>query len=270
MNNTPTYISGESKKPCLFLPYLGEFGIMIFQYIKFVHFYKCPWKTIMCPKEDRIFFPSANNFEDFPLISKREEKYNYMNHPRYKQIADMMKNFYPNYDIALFFSDINYNIVTNLIFDFDLPQYVEKRFDVVIGSRGKNLYDFKNYPYWDIISEKLNSLNYKIAVVGSKNFSNSVKGAFHSWEFGNDSKNVCLILKMSKLYIGTDCGISHLACFLQIPSILINAPNSSKWNNYPKDFFMNQLCEINKNFTKRISAWNDPQHITDEIIKYLK
>jgi len=130
------------------------------------------------------------------------------------------------------------------------------------------MFDYKNYEQWDYIVDKLNSVNYKIAVVGSPKFSSRIKNTFASWEFGNDSKNACLILKMSKLYIGTSAGISHLACFLQIPSIFINPPKTFEWDQW-KDAMMTELCKTNKNFTKRINAWNNPQRVVEEVMKYL-
>jgi len=165
-----TFISGKSDKPCVFLPFLGEFGIMIFRYIKFVHFYQCPQKIVMCPKEDRIFFPSANEFLNFPSICERHHLYNKMtgkeSYGKYKQIADMALGLFPNAYIP-FFEDENLASYAKSTFDLNL-QNTTKRFDVSLGSRKKSLFEYKNYKHWNSISENLSKNGCRICVVGSK------------------------------------------------------------------------------------------------------
>lgn len=266
------FISGKSDKPCVFLPFLGEFGIMIFKYIKFVHFYQCPHKIVMCPKEDRIFYPSANEFIDFPSICKKHHSYNNMvsgeAYKKYKQISEIALGLYPNSHIP-FFEDKytkNQDIYGEVNFKLNIHAPKTKRFDITIGTRKKKSHESGNYQHWNKISKQLTDSGIKVAVVGHKDFSSNLCGAYHSWQFGNNSISSCLFLCSSKLYLGTDSGISHLACFLQIPSIIISPPNILVWG---RGNMLKQLSNTNKNFIKTVDGWDNPDLVVSEILKYL-
>ena len=271
-----TFISGISEKPCVFLPFLGEFGIMIFRYIKFVHFFKCPKKIVMCAKEDRIFYPSADEFVDFGSMCKRSDIYNSLEKSRYQnasdkynQIKDIVSGIYQEFDIPLFYDEQDKDdLYSECVFNFNIGNQ-KQIFDVAIGSRNKGLFEYKNYNHWDHISECLSNEGYRVCVVGNKNFSSGIMKAFPSWSLGDDSKNSCVFLKSSKIYLGTDCGISHLACFLQTPTILIDHPNREEYR-WMGEGMMKQLCKTNKSFIKRIKAWDNPDLVVEEAVRFLK
>lgn len=272
-DKNPPAITGDSKKPCIFPPFLGEFGIMIYHYIKFVHFYKCPRKIVMCPKEERVFYPSADEFIDYPVISGRHDRYNLMTGDVYKKLTGIAAGLHPECKVALFVGYLPKNI-TDLTFDLKLDINKLPTFDVSIGSRGKSLYDAKNYDKWNEVSSIL-SKKYRIATVGTQKFSQEIISTVPSWFWGDDSSNTCSILKNSRVYVGNDCGITHLACFLQIPTILVRFPKhiiakldkvgSFRYGNG----MLSSLTSVNKNFIRMSNNWDHPQKIADEIDAYL-
>jgi len=77
-----------------------------------------------------------------------------------------------------------------------------------------------------------------------------------------------MFLKMSKIYVGTSAGISHLACFLQIPSLLIKPPNSQEWT-WLEGAMMRELKETNDSFVKVINGWDNPDLVVSEVLNYL-
>lgn len=271
MNN---FISKNQDKPCVFMPFLGEFGIMIYFFIKFVHFYKCSKKIVVCPKNERIFYPSADEFMDFEIFTGRKiefdlmsKDFNKISYNRYIQISEMIKNVYPEYNIVFFDKYQDRKYWSEHCFDLNIMQSNIK-FDIAIGSRKKqwvgNEKTFKDYD-WDYIVEKLRNKGYRICIVGNKKFSKNIKNTISSWDISDDSTSACEMLKSSRLYLGTDCGISHLAAFLQIPTILIHTPESL----FPSNMEW-EISNTNKNFVKFIDTWNNPEGTVDEVSKYLK
>ena len=47
-------------RPCLFLPFVGEFGHLIMSHVRIVHFHRASWKVVCCRPGEECLFPSAD------------------------------------------------------------------------------------------------------------------------------------------------------------------------------------------------------------------
>ena len=68
-------IKKGSSTPCIFAPFMGEFGFYINTYLRFVHYFNCPEKIVCCRRGEESLFPSADKFcYDWDDFRKEKDK----------------------------------------------------------------------------------------------------------------------------------------------------------------------------------------------------
>lgn len=102
------------------------------------------------------------------------------------------------------------------------------------------------------IAKHLESRNYKVLILGTKNelhLGNKISNSSNSLNLcGKTNLSDCLFLiKSSKIFIGNDSGLTHMAGLFQIPSIAIFGPTHLSlgyrpWNNNAKVVSLNLEC----------------------------
>jgi len=280
-------ITGFSKKSCVFSPFLGEFGIFIVDYIRFVHFFKCQQKIVCCRRGEEIYFPSANDFyimsNDYNFIEDKDRagcgwKNNNIYHKqRNLKIQRELSSRYRGYEIVdsanckkISCRHYYMRCAKEFVFKIDEEKIKEKLdIDVIIAPRKRDHAKERNYPHWDYVFKKLHKKRISYGIVGKKNNSYASKySAVNSWDFKDCifPSGVIGMMKKSKLYIGSDTGPTHLAAFLSIPMIIFDSPfqKGSMLKNYVE--------KTNRNYVNNLHSvpWNNPDYLVKNIVSYIK
>ena len=249
-----------SDNPCVFLPHYGEFGWLIMHHIRLINHFKSPYKTVCCPSDHRVYFPSANEFIDWvnplPDADRQGIMRCFENDDRTKLIK-LFRETRKEYDII---ESNKFSIdLLSEIFKLNPISQIKEIPLVSICARNRNRRAWQNCNKWDKIIEYLLSKNYKVASIGKKDSSKffyQIK--INSWDYP-DNESACVeILSKSKLYLGNNSGMSHLAAFCQTPMIVFD--EIPRGRN-----FIRNMQATNKNYCK----WF-PGNNTEEIIKQIE
>jgi hypothetical protein len=278
------FISGTSNKTCVFAPYAGEFGNFIMRYMRFVHFFKCPHKIVCCKKGEEVYYPSANDFhyiED--NVTADADRVGLFVSPRgqakYQKKCDALiselNSQFKNHEIIHLYQSRKKHgtwanqchstpVDLNTIFDLDISKCSSLNVDITIAPRLRLRFQNRNFLHWDKIVQRILDKKLTIGVCGIKESSCILDGVVNAWDLPGDrsiaEKNISLLIG-SKLYIGTDTGVSHLAAFLQKPMIIFNDPQEDR----KKMTMIKQMKHTNRYPILSIGSdgWNNPDKILD-------
>lgn len=231
----------RSTRDVVFLPYFGEYGHFILGYIGFVHTHTIfRNKIVCCRKGDECYFPSASRFNiiddkvyDFvpPDAQRGWDAGSF--HSYIRDVYHTIKQDFPGYDFIT--PVMGYRYV-----QFELrPKLRGLNFDIILGTRNlrKDRRRRKmNWGRWQELADLLIANGLTVGVIGREKSSFAVKGCTHSWDCGNDGDCVVEMMQNCKVYVGVDSGVSHLACFLRKPTILIPL-----WMSY----FVDAMVDVN-------------------------
>lgn len=232
-------------KSVIFLPFYGEFGHFIMYYIRFVNYYKSPHKIVCCKPDEKIYFPCANEFMcnwKNPLEDRMkrghsndvsaaiEEK---------KKLSSQLKSKYPGFLLVDLQTELPWWAVDRLPITLSPKNSYKLKSDIVIAPRKREFAPERNYTQWQKIVDQLVAVGYTVSCVGSKVASYDLKRITHrSWDFPDMTNANMSLLKNTKLYLGTDTGVTHLAALFSTPMIIFKLPT------------LNDCTGIVKNVTK--------------------
>ena len=278
---------GGSDKTTVFLPNYGDFGPVIHKLIKLVHFFECPKKIICCEKGQESFYPSATSFytnwENFIEEKYRwgfftkgkissigqNEKYGYYKkkyHEECERIKSDLGNDFNYIHLWPFNIDKVFEKYDEL-FKFKLfPRTVNNiKVDVAISPRKRESRKGSNFLCWEEIIEKFNKEGYTVGCIGSEEESFKLKNSSaNSWDYDDKASASIEMLSNCKLYIGLETGVSHLAGFMSIPTIMFSHANPKLYTpNIAKKITESYFLDLGKNVT-------DYSLITSAALKYLK
>lgn len=260
-----------SKNPVVFMPWVGEYGIMLMFWARYIHHFNAPGKVVFCRKGDEPYFPTATKFDyewEDPVPDKikngtgwRQMDMIYMMELREK----ILKSYVGHELITPFRMPQRPRLYKFCPLSF-IPEPTIKRglaADVVFGCRKRAYNPDKNWLHWEKVAEALKNAGFSIGLVGVKDTTFDLPQAdVRAWDYGevDASANIELI-KSAKLYIGTDTGTTHLASMCNIPMLVFRDP--SPWEMFT-------FVELTtKSFFRALDAWNDPRLVIDSALAFL-
>ena len=219
----------------ILLPYVGEFGWMIQEHVRWAHAYQAASKRIWCQAGQECLFPSATAFfTDWsnPIPEDRRcwstDWYDRGARDRfYDQLRPRLQLLFPNEEIITPQYGCRWHMSDAAEFKFR-PQVrgVLPAVDVAIGPRMREFDAGRNWPHWQAFAKLLRASGIVVGVVGAPATSSSVEADVRAWQHPDGIDAGCIdVLSHCKLYVGVDSGVSHLAALVDAPTLLIERDN---------------------------------------------
>ena len=199
-------------RPCLFLPFLGEFGHLMLTHVRLVHFSRASRKVVCCRPGEQVLFPSADAFvTDWADPVDDAQRMATMRstaamwpglvarHPGHEPVD--AGGLYRPHELVVLQPEAR------------IPFRPKRRglcADVVLGVRHRRFSPERNWPHWRELAAAILSAGLSFAVVGHKATSLDLPGQLcHSGDLDTDA--AVELIQNCRLYVGTDTGSSHLA-----------------------------------------------------------
>lgn len=252
--------------PCLFLPFVGEFGHLIMSHMRMVHFHKASRKVVCCRPGEEVLFPSADEFvTDWrdPIDDK----------DRIATIRHIQVNWplliarYPDYARPpigrLRASEELFAIHPEQIIPLS-PKRRGLRADVILGVRHREAFPERNWRHWQYVASAIEDAGYTFAIVGSHATSQRLVGEeCHSGDYDTDA--AIELMQNCRLFVGTDSGSSHLAATAQAPMLIFREHATGSRNLVPR------MQEVNRQLIQYLpDGWCDPDGVIDAIVTALR
>jgi len=240
-------------EPCLFLPFLGEFGHKIMSHIRLVHWHKASRKIVCCRPGEEVLYPSAaecfTDWEnpvpdrircascseawfDFSEIEKR-----YRGHrPIYPRLTRTQELVAINPGERIPFR----------------PKLRGLRADVVLGIRRREFCPEKNWAHWEYLAGYFAGRGYSVGVVGTHDTSERpLCASVHSGDFDTDA--AIELIQNCRLFLSSDTGGAHLAATVGCPMVVFRETSKSNRDMRPRMREVNPDIECLPD-----EAWGDP------------
>jgi hypothetical protein len=242
----------------VFAPFIGEFGFFIIDHIRFVHFYECPYKIVCCRPGEEMYFPSAKAYDyDWSCVVPDNQRscFGPLDSAPFMRLIDRLTR---RYHSSIRYGDFFFDMKKK----FQLKPKVTRglKVDVILAPRKRDLLPQHNYMHWDTIASTLVKHGYHIGCIGRGSTSQTIScSSVNSWDYDKadfESTAAIEMLQNCKLYIGTDTGASHLAAFLDVPSIV--------FSNWERSFVRIMQYANNKPIAIVEDGWDKPERIIEK------
>lgn len=259
----------------VFMPHVSEFGWFILYYIRRVHRTQSDVKIVCCRKGQEIYFPTAtdfyyDHFDTNPVIEKDRSGSGgrFTGMPQWMSLWFKLQQKFPNHEI-INPETINEMALGKTWFEdhFPITPVIDRNLnvDIVIAPRNRELGPDRNWPedYWITMLSAIEKAGYSYAISGAKDSSYDFSGAkYRTWEFPDASAEIELLQKC-KMFVGLNSGVSHLACFLKCPSMIMFRGG---WTNPFSSYF--KWANPSMIFVPEVDA--EPQYMAEKIIDHLE
>jgi hypothetical protein len=259
----------EQPMDAVFLPWIGEFGVMLLRWVRYVHWYEATEKIVCCRRGFEVFFPSATAFlYDWPdLLEDRDRVGDGDTHNASAPLlayGEELKKLYPRHIHVLPHHDRGKQCGLKA---FSLVPAVVRGLstDVVLGVRSRQYKPARNWSYWECLAKSLSSDGYSIGLVGQKGTSQDlVSATVRAWDWGDDPSASIELLSNCRLYIGTDSGASHLAAFCSAPSLVFQYDGDGVGHHVDK------MQAINLSYFQFLhNVWDHPDVVAENARRFL-
>lgn len=221
-------IHAASGRPALFLPPAGmEFGHEVMTHVRIVHFNKAAFKVVCCRPGNEVLYPTANMFftewsdpvpDEYRVGTARSAGIDW------GHIVLKFPTCIPVEAGGLTKEEALCCIAPEKTIPLT-PKIRGLRADVVLGIRHRQFWTVRNWKYWQYVADRLREKGVTFSVVGAKETSESLIGQLHhSGDYDTDA--AVELLQGCKLYVGTDCGASHLAATVGVPMLVFREAKS--------------------------------------------
>lgn len=215
------------EEPCLFLPYVGEFGHKIMSHIRIVHLHAASHKVVCCQAGNEVLYPSADEFVtdwDHPVPDR--ERVGTLRQRTFDWSSITRR--YPDH-VAITAGDLPMEAeVHPFAPGMRIPFAPRKRgltVDVTLGVRHRECQPVRNWEHWRTVAAKLEAAGLTFAVIGQRDTSLDLPGqSYHSGDYDTDA--AIELMQNCKLYVGTDTGSSHLAAAVGVPMLIFRETDS--------------------------------------------
>ena len=247
--------------PCLFLPHLGEFGHKVMTGIRLFHWHKSTFKVVCCRRTERVLYPDADGFfHDWeePANLKDSERGGSQKSPpsMWPDIVKRWPAFIPIEQGGLTPSQELIALRPRERIPFRPRIRNLPRVDVLLGVRYREFCREKNFPIdrWQRLADALSNAGKTFAVAGARPYTLDLPGqAFNTADYDTDASIEAM--RGSRLFLGTDTGVSHLAATVGCRMGVIRE------EFFGRDFIP-RMEEVNVGRVKRIQGyWDNPERI---------
>lgn len=253
-------------EPCLFLPFVGEFGHLVMTHIRLVHWHKAAHKAVACRDHERVLFPSANEFVT-DWIDPVPDAKRIASHRSERLVWPHITARYPNHKVI---EAGNLTPTQELIAIHPTeripfrPRLRGLHVDVVLGVRQRAFEAVRNWRHWTLVADALKIHGYTFAVMGHLDTSCHLVGeSFHTGDMDTDA--AVEALTSCHLYVGNDSGGSHLASTVGAPMLIFRETASGSRDLTPR------MDKVNTGRVEVLppTAWNQPQQVIETILERL-
>jgi hypothetical protein len=243
-------------KPCLFLPFVGEFGHEIMSHIRLVHFHHAKEKVVCCRPGHEVLYPSATSF-----VTDWEDPI-----PDFRKVGTLRNRVLRWPELRVRYPD-HYAVKAGMLAPEQevmiiepgqrIPFQPKKRgltADVVLGVRNRAFCPERNWKHWQQLADAITAAGLTFAVIGRKDTSCELTGqTHHSGDYDTDA--AIELLQNCKLYVGTDSGTSHLAAEVGAKMLLFRETAGRS-----RDLTV-RMAEVNPDRVEQMDGaggWEDP------------
>lgn len=244
-----------------FMPFLGEFGVLIGDHLRFVHTYNADYKIVFCERGQECLFPTAAEFRyDWknPLPDRRRagsaHTHRVVNHDA------LVKSLPPGIRPVMPRRGGWGNLVTKF---FPEASPMLPVVDVVIAPRTRQFAQHRNYKHWEVVAADLVSRGLTVGVAGQPDTSVDISCAStHAWKHPNGATEGTVdLLSNCRMFVGSDSGVAHLAAMMNCPSMILPHPECGEHKH-------TEIKNTHKGFCKVLfEAWDDPQVVLSSIFE---
>jgi Glycosyltransferase family 9 (heptosyltransferase) len=248
-------------EPCLFLPFLGEFGHLVMSHLRIVHFHRASRKIVCCKPGQEVLFPGAAAFctdwtdpvpDDRKVASMRSCAFEW---PR-------LINAWPGRHVVhsgnLTRSQEVICIEPNQRIAFR-PKRRGLIADVVLGIRKRGFAPEKNWPHWHMLAAMLRAEGLTFAVAADRLTSFDLQGQVcHSGDYDTDA--AVELMSNCRVYVGTDSGASHLAATVGSPMVVWRLDREQHRDLLPR------MQQVNPDVTIVPQGWDHPRDVLHAIL----
>lgn len=252
-------------QPCLFLPFVSEFGHEIMTHIRIVHFNRAARKVVCCRPGNEVLYPSADeHVTDWTDPLTDVERATALSSDL-GDFSDVIAR-YPGHHVVksggLDRDQALWSINPTERIPFR-PKVRGLSVDVLLGVRHRQLAPDRNWHHWQAIGEALTANGYTFAVVGSRETSFDVAGqVLHTGDHDTDA--TIELMRNCALWVGSDTGSSHLASTVGCRMLLIHPrPVASS--------YIPRMTEVNPGRIDFVAGgWQNPQRVIDRMLATLR
>lgn len=253
-------------KPCLFLPFVGEFGHMIMSHIRMVHFHKASRKIVCCRPGEEVLFPSADVFhtdwrdplsDEIRVGTVRDRRFHW------PHIVDKYPYAVRTMAGRLTMEQELYAIEPAQRIPFR-PKQRGLQADVLIGVRHRKFMPERNWAHWQTLADAITDAGYTFAVIGDMPTSYDLVGQeCHSGHHDTDA--AIELMHNCRLYIGTDSGASHLAATVGTHMLTFREWRSGSRNLIPR------MSQVNPGRVMFVpTGWDEPELVIAAALDVLR
>lgn len=258
-----------NKEIVCFLPFRGEFGWYLMNFVKRVHGFQHSNKWVCCKPGHEILFPSATNFfydwndisddKKAGIVSTKDEDWlKFKILTKFNLSTDQIHFCLPNetsweekLSLAEFSPEINNKFNYNL------------KVDIVLTPRFRKVDVLRNWSpeIWQALVYRLKDLGYSVGICGAKDSTYSLLGAdYYSYNYVNIDSDVEL-MKNAKLVVTCESGLLYLSFLCKSPTICVGLWHGDLGSilHRPQNVFFKECRE----------GWENPEILVQEIIKYM-
>lgn len=262
----------QDKKVTYFLPWRGEFGMMLMKWVRHVHGYQANTKIVCTTRGSEALYPSATEFfydwEPVDDIKKNCRLLNGSDNHRYLcGVREQLRKVHPT---AEFVYPTMY-LPNNRAWNFTPQPKITRGLvaDIVVGPRFRQYGMGRNFAHWQEIITKFNSWGLKVGAIGAANTSitNLANVVHKSWDYDFLDAGIEL-LRNCKLAIMSCSGPAHLAVLCGAPlKVIYDRPGKAvdgkgRWYMEDMQAFATAHCG------PILHAWKDPGRIYEAVSEF--
>lgn len=247
-----------------FLPWVGEFGWYLMNFVKRVHGYRHPKKIVCIKPGHECLFPTAHaTFTDWVDIRKDHQKAGVNEYGSNEEVKEKIRALYGDSVRFLYPSETSWEEKKTLARFKFVPEPVGNHdfdVDIVITPRYRQIERTRNYPYWQKMVDLMNRHGWSVAACGKPDASFHLKGLkYRSWDYTDVDSDVELMLA-AKCVVSQESGLAYLAMLCRRPLFVIDKCHReiADLHRDPKIYFRNQ------------TVWANPQPLIPEVKKLLR
>ena len=254
--------------PCLFLPFVGEFGHQMMSHVRIVNFHRASSKIVCCRVGEEVLYPSADAcftdwFDHVPdnlrIATMRETEIDWSSiEQRFPGLHPIPAGrLTPTQEIFPIYAD------RPILFR---PRIRGIYADVVLSVRRREFAPERNWKHWQTLANALRDAGYTFAVAGGQSGSFNLSGqCFHTGYDFADTDSAIELMQKCKLYIGTDSGGSHLASTVGCNMLLFRELRSGSRDMTAR------MARVNSGNTRIVGdGWANPNSVVSAALEILK
>lgn len=256
------------QKYVCFLPFRGEFGWYILNFVKRVQGFNHPNKIVCTKLGHECLFPSATDFfYDWADCTDHVKAGIIPNHDEH-ELKEKIKAKLGTDDICFLSpSETSWDeksTLANCVFVPQSKHNLGLKADVVICPRRRTVDEHRNWKHehWQMLVNELARRNISVAVCGAVNTTFILDNVVHkSYDYIDVDSDVEL-MNNAKIVIAQESGLAYLSYLCKRPTLIID--------NYLRHLGADLHRDFSIPFKEVKYVWSEPHLLVNEVLFYMK